>query len=800
MNIAEKINSLDNDSRKKFLEKVRTEGEKYGIYPLTPNQYSLWCKYKVSELKSDFTNPCVAVTLEGIDRDRLLDVVERLFRANDTMRYRFFEDGDMVYQYSDDDGKLPLIVTDLKGTSDVETAVRKYGHDFYSTPYRLKSEYPVRFQIFELETEKYILMIGMHHLVADAVSVGVVLNDLYSLIGDRSLQKKGNYGLYALSRNAGKGMEKQKRNEKYWTDTIENVDKIIGIPTDYERGKSGNAGIVELEIPESDTAVLKQTAKMLDSNMYTVLSSVYSVIVHNLTEKNDMIIATTFFNRENVAFMNTMGDFASIVPFVFSFRPELPLGEYIRENTGLFFKALDHCDVTFSRIAEVCNDSIDSNFNPVYQTALVYHKSSLTGMDVKESGGIRISAEDLACEGNIENFGQDIYIKVADNNDSLKIQAIYSKELFSRRTIENLMEIYGGMLRNIGKLSGTETGKLILADCKEPVAVTGDKLPEKYKISDISMPDVNNYTMNGERFCILNRYSEPLPKGFYGEVFVESGGHLYETGKSGIVRADGSFEICEERSRLIENCGKLFDINVISQQTGSLFGLTDFRYRYCGNGVLILNYRSDGKVISEEDVAEKTGVIPSLVYRITGSSSESRVIAHQKNIISARLQIAGHGAETRAVQRKDSDVFDIVFHCEKALPKNVIEKISDSVRDEKIFFRYSGKKLSETDFCNDDGLFTYRNRERSENEKKLLDIWKDILNTSDFDIYDSFNNAGGDSLKTYSLLNRMNTDFDVNINISDIYNYCNIHDMAEYIDRLENKFEKRADSADVMFF
>ena len=49
MNLIEKLKELDDEKQQKLLEKIKKEGYRYGVYPLTMSQYLLWCGYSAGE-------------------------------------------------------------------------------------------------------------------------------------------------------------------------------------------------------------------------------------------------------------------------------------------------------------------------------------------------------------------------------------------------------------------------------------------------------------------------------------------------------------------------------------------------------------------------------------------------------------------------------------------------------------------------------------------------------------------------------------------------------------------------------
>lgn len=70
---------------------------------------------------------------------------------------------------------------------------------------------------------------------------------------------------------------------------------------------------------------------------------------------------------------------------------------------------------------------------------------------------------------------------------------------------------------------------------------------------------------------------------------------------------------------------------------------------------------------------------------------------------------------------------------------------------------------------------------KTQMEKQLLDIWKDILNVGDFGISQSFFELGGDSIKVLKLIYRINEHFNQSLDLNILYNNPTIESIASVL-------------------
>ena len=74
---------------------------------------------------------------------------------------------------------------------------------------------------------------------------------------------------------------------------------------------------------------------------------------------------------------------------------------------------------------------------------------------------------------------------------------------------------------------------------------------------------------------------------------------------------------------------------------------------------------------------------------------------------------------------------------------------------------------------------------RSEIEKKIADIWKDVLRLDDVGIFDNFFDLGGNSLNIITVNNKIKTAFEKDIPLVKLFTYPTIHSLANYLNQKE---------------
>ncbi|MGQ3679737.1 non-ribosomal peptide synthetase [Tenacibaculum discolor] len=100
----------------------------------------------------------------------------------------------------------------------------------------------------------------------------------------------------------------------------------------------------------------------------------------------------------------------------------------------------------------------------------------------------------------------------------------------------------------------------------------------------------------------------------------------------------------------------------------------------------------------------------------------------------------------------------------------------------------SNGKIDRKKVSSIEGTYLKSNRKhvdpRNEVDKKLIVIWKEVLEVDKIGIQDNFFNLGGNSLKATRLLNYLYKEFDLKLNLLTIFNTLTIEHLSDEINRL----------------
>ena len=809
MNLIEKLKELDDEKQQKLLEKIKKEGDRYGVYPLTMAQYLLWCGYSAGENVVHHSNPGMMIRMKGISREKVIETARQLRQMQDPLRYRFVEIRGSYFQYIDDDTPWTLLerdLSDLAGQAQ-EDALEKCCEEFYFRPIDLIDGFPAVFELITLSETEYILLISTHHIVSDGMTIGVLYQDFCSLLAGTARKQEFQFGHYAMLKNSEAGLAEERKNRDYWVEEIRDMDKYLDEPTDYSRDsdRADNARDVVRYLTEAQRDAVGRTAARLGCSAYNVLSSLFSFVLQTYTQKQDLILATTLFNRDDPKYRNIAGDFASVIPLVFRGDRSQTLDEYILNNTENFKTALKHGDVAITHIQQEFPHDRRENANPLYQIVFVYHNENLAGSLETCIDGTEITLTELYNEKRQSHYTLDMCVEINHSENRDLIRAHYCQKLFERETVENLIEIFQDSIRYLDVPGDVKLGDMILGDPGSRAALR-EAVPRVPEGSEAAkFPADESFAAadpaSERAVCILGKDDAPLPAGFFGDVWMRESGQWYRTWRCGRVTLDGRLELDTGKSDLVLFQGGLCNRRKAKEAMEQAFSGISVSLDYLDESHLILNYSGISGMLNQKDVSHLCGFAPTLIYK-TERSHQEYVLRHQEKVLLAMDLLQEAGCETWAVQQEDSDEVCVVFAGEKAAKQAWIDEIYGKILDEKTEFCYlpHPESWDGTPAALDEiSSYRYHKKTRSDMEQKLAEVWREILGHEDFGVYDHFYEVGGNSVKIIKLLNALKETFELDLKITDLFIYNTIHQQGQYISE-QKELTPEVEEAEVLSF
>ena len=199
------------------------------FYETSSAQKRMYTFQQVEKKSTAYNMPGI-FELEGeVHHDQLENAFKQLVQRHEGLR-TYFEtvDGEIVQKVQ------PFQQFHLDYKMAQETDVTEMAKRFIQ-PFELDKAPLFRVEILENNSDKYLL-IDMHHIISDGVSMSILIKELTKLYNGESLEPlRLQYKDFAYWQNAflqSGGLDKQ---EAYWKNQFQGEVPVLHLPYDYER-------------------------------------------------------------------------------------------------------------------------------------------------------------------------------------------------------------------------------------------------------------------------------------------------------------------------------------------------------------------------------------------------------------------------------------------------------------------------------------------------------------------------------------------------------------------------------------
>ncbi|MDR3637953.1 MAG: amino acid adenylation domain-containing protein [Isosphaeraceae bacterium] len=331
------------------------------------------------------------------------------------------------------------------------------------TPFDLERGPLYRLRLVRRSPARSLLLVTVHHIVADGWSVGVFrreLEELYPLFasGRPSTlpELPAQYADFALWQRDWLRGERLEKLLDYWRNQLVGIPPLLGLPTDFPRSNQQNfeGAAQSFVIPAPSVAPLEDLARSRRATLFMALLAVFDALLYHYTGQDDVAVGTPIANRPRRELEDLIGFFANTLVLRTRLDPREPFLALIDRVREVTLGAYAHQDLPFERVVEELQPERRLSHNPLFQVMFVLQ--NLPDLPVAD-GEPEQRAESSAPARSLAKFDLSMFLK--SGADGLHGVVEYRTDLFAHERIARLIEHFR---RLIGRL--TERPEARVAD------------------------------------------------------------------------------------------------------------------------------------------------------------------------------------------------------------------------------------------------------------------------------------------------------------------------------------------------
>uniref|UniRef100_UPI00046B0577 non-ribosomal peptide synthetase n=1 Tax=Caldalkalibacillus mannanilyticus TaxID=1418 RepID=UPI00046B0577 len=409
------------------------------VYPVSSAQKRLYILHQLVGGEQSYNMPSELILEGPLDRERLENVFLELIHRHETLRTCFeMVEGEPVQRIqSDVHFEMPYIQA---GEKEINEIVQ----DFVR-PFDLEKAPLLRVGLVEEHKDRHILMLDMHHIISDGVSIEILIHELVQLYHGKELSPlRIQYKDYAVWQQSEVQSEQMKQQEAYWLKSFANELPVLELPTDYPRPAVQNfaGSLYEFVIDQDISKKIEKVANQSGATMYMVLLAAYKTLLYKYSGQEDLIVGTPIAGRQHADLEPLIGMFVNTLAIRSYPSGEKTFKEFLEEVKETTLEAYENQDYPFEELVENLNLGRDLSRNVLFDTLFALQNTEQEKLELE---GLNIKP--YPQEHKVAKF--DLTFTIEEAEEGLLCEIEYATTLYNHVTIERMATHFKELLEAV---------------------------------------------------------------------------------------------------------------------------------------------------------------------------------------------------------------------------------------------------------------------------------------------------------------------------------------------------------------
>jgi ubiquinone/menaquinone biosynthesis C-methylase UbiE/acyl carrier protein len=346
-------------------------------------------------------------------------------------------------------------------------------------PYDLQSSVLFRALLLRLGEQEHILLLGMHHIVSDGWSLGVLARELVALYGAFIRGEASplppmavQYSDFARWQREGLRGEVLDNHLAYWRKKLGGLPATLKLPVDRSRPDANfHADVKTFEISPEVSQLLNTLGRERCFTPFMVLLAAFKVLLHYYVKEGDVFVGTNVANRSCYETEALIGCFVNQLVLRTWMAGDPTLIELIMRVRTTVLEAYLHQDLPFEQLVADLQPKRTTDTSPLFNAKFECSPDLWT---VPRFTNLQSSLVDL----KLVFPRHDLHLYVDAIAPSVAGKLVYDARLFTERRIVLMLEQYATVLFLIATQPEMRLEKAIAfldADARKEKMLAGKK-------------------------------------------------------------------------------------------------------------------------------------------------------------------------------------------------------------------------------------------------------------------------------------------------------------------------------------
>ncbi len=435
-------------------------------FPLSFAQSSLWLLEQIQP--NTFTyNETVGLKIIGSLNIKALErSINEIILRHEILRTNFLQIDQQPVQIIHPNLIIDLPIVDLRQLveSRKKAQIKQSILELSQQVFDLVNDQLLRFTLFQISDQKYILFFAIHHIICDGWSLGIFLQELSILYEVFSHEKYSPLSELPIQYSDFAEWEKQWFKEddfnnqiNYWKKQLSKPLPRLKLPVDKSQSNvsTNQSNIQFLSLSRELSKALKVFSLQEKATLFMTLVAAFNTVLYFHTDSEDILIGTDVANRNLPETEELIGFFVNQLVLRTDLAGNPTFRELLARIRQVTLEAYANQDLPFGKLVKILNPERISNATSLFQAKIMLRNFPLPSLQLE---GLTVDFIKLSNGAS----KLDLFLSLEDKPNGINGFLEYNQKLFNIKTIQKILTQFEAVLTHVVRQPDCKLDKLII--------------------------------------------------------------------------------------------------------------------------------------------------------------------------------------------------------------------------------------------------------------------------------------------------------------------------------------------------
>lgn len=309
----------------------------------------------------------------------------------------------------------------------------------------------LRVSLLRLAEEEHILLLSMHHIIADGWSAGIFASELLTLYEAFRRDKPSplpvlpiQYADFTIWQRHWLQGEVLTTQLAYWKRQFAQLPPILRLPIDRPRPAIQTTHGADLPVffPADLSGGLKALGQKAGTTLFMTLLTAFITLLFRYTGQDDITIGTLVAGRNRAETEGMLGCFMNALALRTHIPPSADFLALLAQVRSVTLDAYEYQDLPFEKLIAELQPARRRGYTPLFQVLFLFQNTPMPTLEASD-----LALHPVAIATGTAPF--EMTFNLAEVTDGLRGFLRYNTDLFDASTIERMMRHFLLLLRGI---------------------------------------------------------------------------------------------------------------------------------------------------------------------------------------------------------------------------------------------------------------------------------------------------------------------------------------------------------------